>query len=995
QVNVSAFYPGASAEAVATSVAAPLEQQINGAKGMLYMQSTASNDGQLNISVTFEVGTDVDDATIDVSNRVQAAQAKMPEDVKKNGITVRKRSSAILQVISMYSPSNSYDPVYISNYTLLNIIDELKRLQGVGDASLFGSKDYSMRIWFKPDKLAFYNLTVEDVANAISEQNSQYSAGQIGLEPINTKPQDFAYSLTTKGRLSDPKEFENIIIRADNKGNTLKIKDIARVELGAQDYNFNVNFNGSPAVAIGIYLQPGANALKTAESIKNKMEELKESFPDELAYSIPFDTTKFVEISIKEVITTFVEAIFLVVLVVYVFLQNARATLIPVIAVPVSIIGTFAGMYVLGFSINLLTLFGLVLAIGIVVDDAIVVLENVERIMKEEKVSSKVAAYKSMEEVAGPVVAIVLVLCAVFVPVGFIGGLTGEMYKQFAITISVSVVISGIVALTLTPALCTLILKSSHDLEPSPFFAKFNRVFDYMGIKYTEGVAFLLKRTGIGIALFAGIIFLGLGLFSRIPTSLVPEEDQGYNFMITVLMPGSSLSRTQAVTNQVDKNILSEPNATSIVTFSGFDLLTGSIKSSAGTSFIMLKDWDERKRPDQDSRNLVGKFMGMNAGIKDAMVIAFNPPPIMGMSTTGGFEFYLQDRMGGTTADLAAAAAKVVEEASKSQILTGIRSSLNISIPQYNITVDQVKAKALNVSIPSIFNSLRTALGGLYVNDFTLYGRAYKVNMQAEDIYRDQIEALKYLYVRSNDGNMIPVESLVTAERIIGPDLIERFNAFPATKIMGSASPGYSSGDAIQEIERIVKKTLPKGYAVSWTGSAYQEKIAGGSSSMAFVFGIIMVFLILAAQYENWKIPFSVIAAVPFGVFGALLAVWMRGLNNDVYFQIGLVTLIGLSAKNAILIVEFAVVNCKQGMDVIPSVVSAARQRFRPIVMTSLAFVLGCVPLAISSGAGSASRHSIGTGVIGGMLAATFIAIFFVPLFFKLIMKWNEKRQNA
>jgi multidrug efflux pump len=583
------------------------------------------------------------------------------------------------------------------------------------------------------------------------------------------------------------------------------------------------------------------------------------------------------------------------------------------------------------------------------------------------------------------------VLCAVFVPVAFIGGLTGEMYRQFAITISISVIISGIVALTLTPSLCALLLKPNHS-EPNAFFTWFNRFFDSMSSNYNSAVKYLLKRSAIGISIFIGIIIIDSSLFLKIPTSLVPDEDQGYCFVISSLLPSAALSRTQEVTDRVDKNLSSIPEVSNIITFSGFDLLTGSTKPNAGTSFVMLKDWSERKKPEQESKNLAGKFMGVNAGIKDAFVIAFNPPPITGMSTTGGFEFYLENRTGASTKELGDIANQLISEAAKSPKLAGVRNSLNINVPQYFVTVDKVKAKALNVRINNIFSVLQTSLGGTYVNDFTLYGKTYRVNLQAKAGFRDQAESLKYLFVRSDDNKMVPIESLVNIERIIGPDLIERFNGFPAAKISGGPTAGFSSGEAIAEIEAIAAKVLPKGYSIGWTGSAYQERISSSSSSLAFLFGIIMVFLILAAQYENWSLPLSVITAVPFAVFGALVAIWTRDLNNDVYFQIGLVTLIGLSAKNAILIVEFAVANYRQGMDLIESVLLAARLRFRPIIMTSLAFILGCIPLAISTGAGSASRHSIGTGVIGGMLAATFIAVFFIPLFFKLVMKFNSQK---
>ncbi|KIE05606.1 Efflux pump membrane transporter BepE [Candidatus Jidaibacter acanthamoeba] len=988
EVVVSANYPGASAEVVASTIAAPLEEQINGVDGMLYMRSSSSNSGKLGLTVTFQIGTDPDQATINVNNRVQAALARLPAEVRQQGVMVNKRSSSILQVITLFSPNNRYDPIYLSNYALLNIIDELKRTPGVGEASLFGAKDYSMRIWLHPDKLAQYNLSPSDVSAAIAEQNSQFAPGQFGQEP-NGSPQAFTYTITTQGRFSDIKQFEDIILQADSKGATLRLKDVARVELGALDYSFAATYNGSPSVAIGIYLQPGANALATTEAVAKTLEKLNKNFPEGVAYALPFDTTKFVSSSIKEVITTFFEAILLVVIVVYIFLQNARATIIPIIAVPISLIGTFAGMYLLGFSINMLTLFGMVLAIGIVVDDAIVVLENVERIMRTEDLNSHDASVKAMEEVSGPVIAIVLVLCAVFVPVGFMGGLTGEMYKQFAITIAVSVTISGFVALTLTPALCVLMLKNDHQ-EPFKIFEKFNKWFDNVTNKYSAGVRYIILRTGRGLAIFGVLILFSAIMFARTPTALVPEEDQGYILAMPFLLPGASLARTTAVTDEVTKRMMSHPAVKSIVTFAGFDLLSASSKSSAGASFVALKDWDERKDPAHDSRALTRTFMGMGADIKEAIFMAFNPPPITGISMTGGFEFYLQNKSGADIQTIAATANKLVAEASKRPELSGMQTTISVNIPQYSIIVDRVKAKALGVSISALFSTMTSTFGNSYINDFNLYGKPYKVILQSDAEFRSSPENLKHVFVKSSSGKMIPLDVLVQVKRMVGTDLVERFNAFPAAKIMGAPAPGFSSGQALAAIEAVVQEALPSDYTIGWTGSAYQEKAASGSSSSAFGFGIVMVFLILAALYERWSLPFAVILAVPFAIFGALLAIFLRNMNIDLYFQVGLLTLIGLAAKNAILIIEFAVMLHKEGKSVTEAAIEAAHLRFRPIIMTSLAFILGCMPLALSSGAGSASRHSIGTGIIGGMLAATFIAVFFIPLFFKLALKLGD-----
>lgn len=983
QVSVSAAYPGASSQVIAETVAAPLEQEINGVENMIYQLSNSSSSGAMSLTVYFAVGTDPDQATINVNNKVQAALAKLPEEVRRQGVKVEKKSSDILQVITLYSPDGSRDPIFISNYALINVIDELKRLKGVGDASQFGSKDYSMRIWLRPDKLAQYNLTPTDVVNAIREQNSQFAAGSFGQQPLK-EPQDFTYTVTTQGRFTDPKEFESVILRTDDTGASLLLKDVARVELGAQDYSLVTTLNGQQNAAFGIYLQPGANALDTAEAVERTMQRLAKRFPEGIAYKIPYDTTKFVQVSIEEVIHTFFEALVLVVLVVFVFLQNWRATLIPVLAIPVSLVGTFAGMYLLGFSINLLTLFGMVLAIGIVVDDAIVVIENVERVMRTENLNARDAAIKAMEEVTGPIIAIVLVLCAVFVPVGFLGGLAGQMYKQFAITIAVSVVISGIVALTLSPALCALLLKPGHH-EPAAPFRAFNRFFEKATEGYGAGVRFFLKRSLIGVLLFGGMIALILLLFARVPGSLVPDEDQGYVINAYYLPPAASLNRTEALTGAVSQQLMEHPAVQDVVTFAGFDVLTFGVRSNAGVSFVPLKDWSERTTDELDARNLTREFMGMGAAQKDGLVMSFNPPPITGMSTTGGFESYIQDRSGGSVGQLGEKVQAFVEAASKRPELAGVQSTFSANVPQYYIDLDRTKTRALGVSVSDVFTAMQATFGSYYVNDFTLYGRTWQVSLQSESQFRRKPEDLGQVYVRSSSGDLVPLSTLLRVRRILGPDSYDRFNVYPSAKVLGGPAPGYSSGQALAAMQEVADEVLGEDYSLGWIGSAYQELATQGSGAQAFVFGLILVFLILAAQYERWTLPLAVVTAVPFAVFGAILAVWLRGIQNDVYFQVGLVTLIGLAAKNAILIVEFAVLLRAEGKGIFEAALEAAKLRFRPIVMTSLAFILGCVPLAISSGAGSASRHSIGTGVIGGMLAATLLATFLIPMFYLLV----------
>lgn len=993
QVVVQATYPGASAEVISSSVASVLENSINGVEGMIYMQSSSTSSGSLNINIYFTNETDPDQATINVNNRVQAVMSSLPQEVQRQGVTVDKRSSTILAVYSLFSDSPAHDRIFIANYAAINILEELKRVPGVGDAALFSRQEYSMRIWLSPDKLTKYNLTPAEVIALVQEQNSQFAAGFFGQEPVR-KDLDFTYTVTTQGRFTTPQEFENILIRTNSDGSSLRLKDLARVELGAEDYSVNAFYNGRPAVAFGLFLQPGANALNVAEGVAKKLEELSQTFPEGLQYAIPYDTTSFVNVSIKEVIKTFIEAIILVVIVIYFFLQNFRATIIPVLAVPVSIIGTFAGMYMLGFSINLLTLFGLILAIGIVVDDAIIVIENVERLIHEEKLSVKDATMKAMDEIASPVIAIVLVLSAVFIPVAFIGGFSGEIYKQFAITIVISVVISGFVALTLTPALCVSILKTH---EPKPFWIvkKFNDFFEWLTHQFTDKVAHAIRRGVFYVILFVGLIAVTYGLFTRVPTGLVPAEDKGMLLVSMQLPPATALSKTTEMASFMESTIRNNPNVEAVMALAGYDMLSSAVRTFGGTAFVKLKDWDLRKEDNQKSQALAQTFTAQLMQNPNAVIFALNPPPIMGLSLTDGFEMYIQNRTGGSIQDLQKYTQLVLQEAQKRPELTGVRTTLSVNVPQYNVQLDRQKAKSLGVNVDDVFTTLQSTFGSYYVNDFNLYGRTFKVSMQSESEFRETPNDLRNVFVRSSNGDLIPISSLVTFERIIGPDILERFNLFPAAQLMGDAASGYSSGDALKAIEEVANQVLPDGYTVAFSGSSYQEKNAGGTGTIAFIFGLVFVFLILAAQYERWLMPLAVLTAVPFAVFGAILATWLRGLNNDIYFQIGLVMLIALAAKNAILIIEFAMeAREKQGKNIYDAAVEAARLRFRPIVMTSLAFTIGVLPLAISSGAGAASRHAIGTGVIGGMLAATFIATFFIPLFYTYFARLSEFISN-
>ena len=991
-VTVQAVYPGASAEVLEQTVAAPLENQITGVEKMIYMNSTSGSNGIAQIQVTFDIGADADKAALDVNNRVKQAEPRLPEEVRRQGVTVQKGSSAFLQVLAFYSPEGRYDNLYISNYVTLNILDELKRVPGTTNVQIFGAKDYAMRIWVRPDRLTQLRLTPNDIIRALTEQNAQFAAGKIGQSPSGG-PQELVYTITTKGRLSEPREFEDIIVRSSPDGSKLRIKDVGRVELGSKDYEFIGRINGQQATLVGVFLLPGANALEVAENVVKTVDSIKQRFPPGLDYHVPYDTTRFVKVSIREVVITLGEAMLLVVLVVFLFLQNWRATLIPIAAVPVSLIGTFAGLHLLGYSINTLTLFGMVLAIGIVVDDAIVVLENIERIMHELHLPAHQAAVKAMQEVTGPVIAIVLVLCSVFVPIAFLGGLAGELYRQFAVTIAIAVVISGVVALTLTPSLCVLILKREHR-APGRFFNWFNDWFHRLTDRYENGVAWMIRRAALGVALFGGMVVLAVFLWRITPGSLVPDEDQGFYIAAVILPDGATLERTDKVVAQVIQAIKSNPANEDAVAFTGFDFLGGYFRNNAATIFVTQKPWDERKVATPD---VVRDLFMKTGGIKDGLVLAFGPPPIFGLGTAGGFELYLQNRGEGGPKRLAQVMGQYIQRANASGKFAFVQTLWRPGVPQLYVDVDREKAKALGVPLGDLYGALAATLGSYYVNDFNKFGRTWQVLMSAEPDYRKTPDSVGDIYVRSERGDMIPVRSLANVTYASGPDSMTRFNNLPAVKLFGQGAPGTSSGQAIQEAEKLAAEVLPPDFSYDWGGASYQEKKSGGTSALALGLAVIMVFLILAAQYERWSLPLSVLLALPFGTFGALAAVHLRGFTNDVYFQIGLVTLLGLAAKNAILIVQFAELKESQGISAAAAALEAARLRFRPILMTSLAFIFGVLPLALSHGAGAGARRSVGTGVMGGMLAATFLAIFFVPMFFKLLAtrRLRETRSTA
>jgi multidrug efflux pump len=982
-VSITAVYPGASADTLSKTVAAPIEEQLSGVDNLLYFNSSADSSGTLNITATFEVGTDIDQATFNVSNRVNIATPRLPDEVRRNGLIVQKKSNDILLVVMLTSKDPKHDRLYLSNYATLNVLDEIKRLKGVGDVLVFGGQDYSMRVWLRPDRMAQLGVSTTDIAAAINAQNNQYAAGKIGADP-SVPGQELVYTVTAKGRLTDPAQFGNIIIRADGPRGVLYLKDVARVELGAQNYNVTSALDGQTGVAIPIFSQNGANALETAKSIKAKMAELETRFPKGMVWSIPYDTSDFVKATIKEVLHTFAEALVLVVLVVFLFLQSWRATLIPIIAVPISLIGTFAGLYMFGFSINLLTLFAMILAIGIVVDDAIVVLENTERLMREENLPPFQAALKSIQQVEAAVIAIVMVLCAVFVPVAFLGGIAGELYRQFAVTVAIAVVISGIVALTLTPTLCAMILKQTH--MQNRFFKRFNQGFSKLTHFYTGTVNLTLHHKIIGALVFGGIVLVVIGLLRIVPGSFVPSEDQGYVITLVVMPDGATLSRTSKTTEDIRQSIAKDPAVAHEFAVNGLELLTFSNKTNAATMFVRLKDWEER--PNTTAEQIVGKLFGIGMSQPDGLAFAVNPPAIRGLGAAGGFEVYIQSKLDTDPIKLSAVMGSFIEAAHAEPKLAPMNTFFRPTVPQLRIEVDEAKAISQHVRIADIYATLQSTMGSYYVNDFNRSGRTYRVQLQAEAPFRMKPEDLGKVYVRSQptsdspNGNMIPLSALSKVSNIVGAEQLERYNGLLSAKIFGSGAPGVSSGDAIEAVERLAKANLPDGYQIAWTGQAYQEKRTGSAALFAFGFAIIMVFLILAAQFETWALPLAVIMAVPFALTGALSAVLLRGMTNDIYFQIGLITLIGLAAKNAILIVEFASQKMEAGMAPLPAALEAARLRFRPIVMTSMAFVLGIVPLVFATGAGAAARQSMGTGVFGGMILATFVATIFIPLFF-------------
>ena len=982
-VQVTAVYPGATAEDVAEAVAAPIEQQLSSMDGLIYFKSSNGSDGTMNLSIYFDISRDQDLAAVDVQNQVKLAEPQLPEEVRRQGITVKKSQPDILLMIALTSNDPRYDAEYLSNYSKINLEDEVKRIKGVGDAYTFGQLEFSMLLQVDPDRMAQLGLTVADIQAAVREQNTTNPGGRVGREP-SPPGTDLTLTVTTKGRLKTETEFGNIILRTDRDGAILRLSDVADVKLGARNYDLQGRLNGKENALLLVYLRAGANALEVKDKILTRMDELAANFPPGVAYSVSYDTTPFITASIEEVIHTLGEAMLLVTFVVFIFLQSWRTTLIPLLAVPVSIVGTFAGMAMLGFSINILTLFGLVLAIGIVVDDAIIVIENVERIMATEHVGVVQATDKAMTQVSGALIAIVLVLAAVFIPVGFMGGITGAMFMQFAVTIVVSVILSGIVALTLTPALCTMLIKDEHPTK-GRFFTAFNNAFDRFTNTYLGGVRGVLGRPKTFLAAFAVILALIVALFKSIPGGFVPTEDKGYFALAVNLPAGASRQRADSVVAKVERIVAAKPGVKNVISLVGFDYIMNANLTNIATMFVMLEPWEERTDAATSIGAIIGAVNRDLSQLPEATAFAFNLPEISGMGTTAGLEMNLLDRSGGSVKEFAGVVGEYIAAARESPDVSRPRALISVNTPQVYVTVDREKVKSLGVSLTDVFQTLQTMLSAMYINDFNLFGRTYRVQAEAQSQFRVSPGDIGKLYVAGPGGAMVPISSLITTEFIGGPSVVSRFNGFTSALVTAEPGAGKSSGQMMAAVEKAAVPFADRGVAYAYSGQSYQEKLAQGQGNTVFLLGIVLVFLVLAAQYESWSIPFGVILGVPFGVIGALIGILLRGVPNDLYFQIGLVTVIGLAAKNAILIVEFANGLRAGGASVRDAALEAAKDRFRPILMTSFAFILGVVPMLIASGAGAQSRHSLATGVFAGMLIATAIGVLFIPLFFFLI----------
>ena len=992
-IQVTSTYRGAAAEAVMESVATPIESKVNGVDKLLYMQSYSSNDGKMTLNVTFDVGTDVDIMQVNTQNRVNQAEAQLPDAVKSQGIITNRSSPDILLAIGLSSPKGTYDGVFLGNYADINLVDQIKRVKGVGDVKNFTAQDYSMRVWLLPDKLASLGITPTDIYNAIKEQNAQAPAGRIGAEPA-PKGQESQFNVRAQGLLKSPEEFAEIIVRSNNDGSQVKIKDVGRVELGAQTYDLRARLDKAPAGALGVYLAPGANALQTADNVKAILEEAADRFPPDMEYSITLDSTLPIKASMESIVHTLFEAIVLVLIVVFIFLQSFRATIIPMLTVPVALLGVFIAFPLLGFSVNTLTMFGLVLAIGIVVDDAIVVVEAVQHHI-ERGLSPIEATRKAMKEVTGPIIAISLVLCAVFIPVALMGGVTGRLYQQFAITIAVSVVFSTINALTLSPALAALLLRA-----PKPgrgplawFFRKFNTFFDWVIDRYGKIVGGLTRKATFSMLLLVivGGGIWGLGKF--VPGGFIPDEDKGYLFVAIELPEGASLQRSDAVLRQVEAIVGGTKGVRSALGISGMNILNNLSVPNAALMFIGLESWEERAGSGLSSSEIAAEWNKKFFAIPGARVFAFGPPALPGYGSVSGFTMQLQERSGGGIKELTDALAKVQAAAAKRPEIGRISTTFSPSTPQLSVELDREKARTLGVPVNSVFQTLQAYLSGLYVNDFVKFGRVYKVFLQAEPEFTNTPDDIGAFYVRNSSGGMVPLSTLVKVSRISGPNFATRFNLYQSAEIMGAPAPGYTSTQALKAMEEVMAE-MPGNIGYEWSGLTLQEKKSEGQAGLIFGMAIIFVFLLLAAQYESWSLPFAVLLSVPTVILGTLVGLFLRNFEMNVYAQVGLVMLIGLAAKNAILIVEFAKMKREEGMSTLDAALEASKLRLRPILMTSFAFILGCVPLMLASGSGAASRSTMGTGVVFGMTISTLIGLFLIPVCYVFVQKFSDRKQK-
>ena len=990
-VEVKASYPGANAAVVAETVAAPIEQEVIGVENMIYMSSVSASDGSYTLTVTFEVGTDLDMASILVQNRVTLAEPKLPEEVKRQGVNTKKKSPNIILIASLSSPDDRYDELYMSNYATLRIRDTLSRIPGVGDIGIYPESDYSMRIWLDPTRLKSRSLTTTEVVASIREQNVQVAAGQIGQPPV-PDGQNFQYAVNVLGRLTDVEQFEEIIIKTGEGGRITRLKDVARIDLGGKTYDITSRLNGSQSASIAVYQLPGSNALDVSSRVRAAMEEMSAYFPEGLEYSIPYDTTMFVDASIKQVYVTLVEAVLLVFLVLFLFLQDWRATLIPAVTIPVSLVGTLAVMLAMGFSINMLTLFGLVLAIGIVVDDAIVVVEATVTHM-EQGLDSRAAAIKAMSEVSGPIVATTLVLLAVFIPAAFLPGITGELYRQFALTIAVATVFSSINALTLSPALAALVLRLPPENKHA-FFRGFDKLFSKAENGYTNVVKGAVRRTALMLLLALGLVGFTGWQFVSLPTGFMPVEDQGYMLVHVQLPDAASQERTNEVLDKIDAILKQTNGVADWVIFGGFNMIDGTASSNTAIVFVTLAPWEERTEPALRQEAILAGLQGQFfMQIPESIVFAFLPPAISGLGVAGGFQIQIEDRGGIGLDELNTMAREIIQDGNAQSGLTGLNTTFRIEVPQLFAEVNRTKAKTLGIPLDEVFGTLQTYLGSAYINDFNKFGRTWQVMAQADHQFRTRPDDIRNLDVRNASGNMVPLGTLVAVEETVGPQTILRYNLYPTASITGEAAPGFSSGQALELMEQLAVQKLPASMGFEWTGMSFQEKKVGSEAILVFALAIILVFLVLSAQYESWSSPAAVIMVVPLAVLGTVLAVMLKGADNNVYTQIGITLLIGLASKNAILIVEFAMAEREKGKSLLDAAVDAAKLRFRPILMTSIASIAGFMPLVVASGAGAASQQAIGLAVVGGMVAATVMSLTFTPAFYVVMKQLGEKRE--